>query len=105
MVFSDDLGLPQRSQLRKTYDTIVKQSGLEHRGYHSLRHTHASNLFDAEFDILTISQKMGHSSVAITMDIYTHFFERRKKKNAIRLQELKKSMSQLPKWLPKFVKL
>ena len=80
MVFSDDLGLPHRSQLRKTYDTIVKQSGLEHRGYHSLRHTHASNLFDAEIYPLAISRRLGHSTIAITMDIYSHFFERRKKK-------------------------
>ena len=30
-------------------------------------------------DILTISKKFGHSSVATTMDIYTHFFERKRK--------------------------
>jgi len=65
---------------------------LEHRGYHSLRNTQASNLLVEDFDILIISQRMGYSSAAITMDIYMHFFERRKKKNAIRLQELKKSM-------------
>ena len=88
----DDLGLENSSQQRKIWDTLVKQAGLEHRGIHSLRHTHASNLIDKETYPLAISRRLGHSSIKITMDIYTHFFERRKKKNAIRLQELKKYM-------------
>ena len=92
MVFSDDLGLPHRSQTRKTYDTIVRQSGLKHRGFHALRHTHSTNLFDADFDILTISERLGHSSVAITLDIYTHLNEKRKKKTAKRLHELIKTV-------------
>ena len=81
-----------RSQTRKIWDTIVRQAELEHRGFHSLRHTHASNLFEADFDILTISKRFGHSSVAITMDVYTHFFERKKKKDAKRLQYVQQSM-------------
>ena len=92
MLFSDDFGLPHGSQTRKTYDTILRQSGLKHRGFHSLRHTHATNLFDADFDILTISLKLGHRSVAITLDIYTHFFERKKKKDAKRLQDVQQFM-------------
>ena len=90
LIFSDDLGLPHRSQIRKTYDTIVRQSGLKHRGFHSLRHTHATNLFDADFDILTINERLGHSSVAITFDVYTHQNENRKKNTAKRLHQLKK---------------
>ena len=88
----DDFGLPHKSQIRKIYETIVRQAKLKHRGFHSLRHTHATNLFDADFDILTISERLGHSSVAITLDIYTHLNKKRKKKTAKRLHELKKSM-------------
>ena len=92
LIFSDDFGLPHRSQIRKIYETIVRQAKLKHRGFHSLRHTHASNLFEADFDILTVSKRFGHSSVAITMDIYTHFFERKKNKDAKRLQDVQQSM-------------
>ena len=80
LIFSDDFGLTHRSQIRKIYETIVRQAKLKHRGFHSLRHTHASNLFEADFDILTVSKRFGHSSVAVTMDVYTHFFNRKKKK-------------------------
>ena len=92
LIFSDDFGLPHRSQIRKIYETIVRQAKLKHRGFHSLRHTHGSNLFEADFDILTVSKRFGHSSVAITMDIYTHFFEIKKKKDAKRLQDVQLSM-------------
>ena len=85
LIFSDDFGLPHRSQIRKIYETIVRQAKLKHRGFHSLRHTHGSNLFEADFDILTVSKRFGHSSVAITMDIYTHFFERRKMLNVYKM--------------------
>ena len=92
LIFSDDFGLTHRSQIRKIFETMVRQAKLKHRGFHSLRHTHASNLFEADFDILTVSKRFGHSSVAITMDIYTHFFERKKKKDAKRLQDVQQSM-------------
>jgi len=80
VIFYDTFGLLHRSQTRKIYDTIVKQSGLKHRGFHALRHTHASNLIDAEIYPLAISRRLGHSTIAITMDIYSHFFNRKKKK-------------------------
>ena len=92
LIFSDDFGLPHRSQIRKIYETIVRQAKLKHRGFHSLRHTHASNLFEADFDILTVSKRFGHSSIAITLDVYTHFFESKKKKDAKRLHDVQQSM-------------
>ena len=49
-------------------------------------------MFEADFDILTVSKRFGHSSVAVTMDVYTHFFERKKKKDAKRLQDVQLSM-------------
>ena len=51
----------------------IKQARLEHRGFHSLRHTHASNLIDAEIYPLAVSRRLGHSTIAITIDICSHF--------------------------------
>ena len=42
------------------------------KGFHSLRHTHASMLINAGVDILTISRRLGHSKAAITLDTYGH---------------------------------
>lgn len=43
--------------------------------FHALRHSHASQLIAAGWDIEEISSRLGHSSVEITMRIYVHQFD------------------------------
>ncbi len=43
--------------------------------FHDLRHTYASILAANGIPLTTASKLLGHSSVAITADIYTHMFE------------------------------
>ena len=40
--------------------------------FHALRHTHASMLICAGVDVLTVSKRIGHSSPAITLNVYGH---------------------------------
>jgi|TARA_B100002052_G_C15793775_1_gene557611 integrase len=49
---------------------------------------HACNLIDAEIYPLAISRRLGHSTIAITMDIYSHFFNRKKKKMVSMLESI-----------------
>jgi integrase len=44
--------------------------------FHALRHTHASYLIDLGIDVVTISKRLGHSSPAITLNIYAHLFRK-----------------------------
>ncbi|OUM98121.1 MAG: hypothetical protein BAA04_06780 [Firmicutes bacterium ZCTH02-B6] len=39
---------------------------------HSVRHTHASMLIAAGTDILTVSRRLGHENIRITLDLYGH---------------------------------
>ena len=50
----------------------VEKSELPRHSFHVLRHTHASILLAAGVDIKKISEHLGHSSVRITYDIYSH---------------------------------
>ena len=43
--------------------------------FHSLRHSHASALIAAGWDIEEVSARLGHSSVATTQRIYVHEFD------------------------------
>ncbi|MDQ8044532.1 MAG: site-specific integrase [Patulibacter sp.] len=43
--------------------------------FHSLRHTHASALIAAGWDIEEVSARLGHANVAITQQIYVHQFD------------------------------
>jgi len=44
--------------------------------FHGLRHTHASQLIDASVDVVTIARRLGHSSPAITLNVYAHLFRK-----------------------------
>jgi integrase len=39
---------------------------------HDLRHSHASWLFEAGVDILTVQRRLGHESITTTADRYGH---------------------------------
>ena len=39
---------------------------------HTVRHSHASLLLEKGVDIATVSERLGHSSVATTAAIYSH---------------------------------
>jgi integrase len=44
--------------------------------FHALRHTHASQLIDANVDIVTISKRLGHAKPDITLRVYAHLFRK-----------------------------
>lgn len=49
---------------------------------HYLRHTYATNLYNSQVDMRTAQSFLGHTSIQMTMDIYTHLDEAHKKENA-----------------------
>lgn len=59
---------------------------------HYLRHTHATNLFNADNDILYISKQLGHASPDITMNIYAHLVREREIQNAAKLNDYLEKM-------------
>ena len=57
----------------RVFDPMVQAAGLPDTvTMHSLRHTHATQLLGAGVDAKTVSKRLGHSSVAFTLQTYTH---------------------------------
>ena len=54
------------------YRKWVRSHNLPYIRFHDLRHTHASLLLCKGIDIKTISERLGHSNIGTTMNIYTH---------------------------------
>jgi len=50
----------------------VKQLGFNGVRLHDLRHTHASLMLQQGVNPKTVAERLGHSSVTITLDTYSH---------------------------------
>ncbi len=51
---------------------LVRRSALPRIRVHDLRHGHASLALEAGVNAKVVSERLGHSSVAFTLDVYSH---------------------------------
>jgi len=88
LVFSRYDGSPlDPSTVSHTFADIVTKSGLKNVRFHDLRHAHASLMLRTGANPKVISERLGHSSIAITMDIYSHVMPGLQEEAAIRFEE------------------
>jgi integrase len=72
-VFTNLQGNPVDSnRLTREFARIVKEAGLPPATLHGLRHCHASLLLAEGVNIKAISERLGHSNVALTLNVYSH---------------------------------
>lgn len=82
-IFSSAMGKP--IPLSKPYvklQSALKRTSIDKKiNVHSLRHTHCSMLFAAGWSLKEVQDRLGHSDVKTTMDIYAHVTKEAKKKS------------------------
>ena len=54
------------------FKKCMEVCGIKDVNFHALRHTFATRCIEAGFDIKTLSEILGHSSVKITLEKYVH---------------------------------
>jgi integrase len=60
--------------LDKRWTKLRKDAKLRKITFHDLRHTHASLLLKNNVHPKVVSERLGHSSIQITLDLYSHLF-------------------------------
>lgn len=72
-VFAHPDGTPlDPSTVSHALANIIRKVGLPHIRLHDLRHTHATVMLKASVHPKVVSERLGHSSIRITLDTYSH---------------------------------
>lgn len=61
---------------RRTFDVMVRRAGIDKMRVHDLRHTYASLMLAAGQPLIYIQRQLGHHSIQITADCYSHLIPR-----------------------------
>jgi integrase len=54
------------------FQRLIKDAGVRRIRFHDLRHMHATHALRAGVHPKIVSERLGHSSISITLDIYSH---------------------------------
>ena len=58
------------------FKILLKKAGLQNIRFHTLRHTFATRCLECAIDMKIVSKILGHSTIQITADLYTHVTNR-----------------------------
>ncbi len=85
-----------KSALEKEIKRGAKKAGLPEIRVHDLRHSHASMLINMGFNVLEISERLGHESVKTTLDTYSHLYPETDSRLANELNRLRRPAGDHP---------
>ena len=57
---------------QRSFELLLKKLHIEHKGFHSLRHTFATRALECGMDVKTLSEILGHKNPTITLNRYAH---------------------------------
>jgi integrase len=73
LVFATASGGPiTASELRRSYEPLLKRAGLPRMRFHDLRHTSATLLLGRGVHPKVVSEILGHTRISTTLDLYSH---------------------------------
>lgn len=90
LVFPTESGLPSSTAyIRRVFKNILKAGKLRTTvRLYDLRHTHATLLFKAGVHPKIVSERLGHSSIGITLDTYSHVLPNMQAEVALQLESM-----------------
>ena len=74
--------------VQRGLERVLRRADLPHVSFHALRHTHASLLLRAGVNPKVVSERLGHGSVSLTLDTYSHVMPGLQESAAVRFDAL-----------------
>ncbi|WP_127491387.1 site-specific integrase [Paenibacillus glycanilyticus] len=78
-----------KSSLFNAFSRILKRADLPSLPIHSLRHTCAVLMLEAGADMKFVQEQLGHGSIQITSDVYSHISKKLEQRNMEKIDEYK----------------
>ena len=74
LVFTNETGRPceRRNLVRQSFQPLLERAGLRRVRFHDLRHSAATLLLAEGVHPKVVQERLGHASISITMDTYSH---------------------------------
>jgi integrase len=89
LIFATEAGtIINPSNLRnRSFKPLLKRAGLRPIRFHDLRHICAALLLSKDVNPKIVSEMLGHSSISVTLDIYSHLLPDMQEKATKALEE------------------
>ena len=74
LVFATEIGTPlnRHNLTQRSFKPLLERAGLPHIRFHDLRHTCATILLSQGVHAKFVQELLGHATIAITLDTYSH---------------------------------
>ncbi|SVE63234.1 uncharacterized protein METZ01_LOCUS516088 [marine metagenome] len=90
-VYTTEMGLPiDPNSVSQEFRKIVRKNNLPYGTLHGLRHAFATSLLSANVHPAVVQSALGHSSISITIDTYSHVMPGLEEADARRIDEVLK---------------
>ena len=81
-------GEPKKpDSLTNEFVHLVRKAGVPRVRFHDLRHSHATQLLSSGVHPKIVQERLGHSSITMTLDLYSHVSETMQEDAAARLDQ------------------
>lgn len=88
LVFCNEAGQPMNPDfISRSFKKDLEAAKLPAIRFHDLRHGHATMLLELGENLKVVSERLGHSSVAMTGDTYSHVQEKIQKEASNKLDQ------------------
>jgi integrase len=74
LVFANEVGRPvhPNNMVRRSFEPLLRRAGVPRVRFHDLRHSAATLLLAQGVHPKIVSEMLGHSQIAMTLDLYSH---------------------------------
>ena len=82
-------GMPfNPSSFSHTFAKVLKKNSLTHIRFHDLRHINATLMLKNNIPAKIASERLGHSTIGITLDLYSHVLKEMQDDAALKLDSI-----------------